>query len=84
MRPSSPDRRGRARDRLTWGQAHRAAKAFILGVTSPERPWGLRTAAAYLPAGYRLEEGVEHVDFFPVTITNVARVFRRYAVKEDR
>lgn len=65
---------------MTKKDATAAALAFIRRVTKPDRHWDVGSVRACLPKGWTLRE-VDHLEFFPVTVKNVAVTIRHCAVR---
>jgi hypothetical protein len=58
---------------MTKKEAMNAARSFVRSVTKPDREWTLSMVESYLPDGYRLMEEAVDSDFFPVTISHIAK-----------
>jgi len=66
--------------KMTVQQARQAARDFIETIQAGGQ-WNLNTVAGCLPRGWNLSGIAEDSDLLPLTIGNVAAMYRRFAVR---
>lgn len=67
--------------RLSRETARQCARVFVKQVIKLDLPWNIGALELFLPGGWKFDDhsGVAYDLTYPLTVSNIARLFQRHA-----